>query len=212
MVNNMNSVKNQAVFAWEFYREQLFKTHLWCLVAFLAVCGISAAVLGLFADQARAIVESFMAEVQQSGLLDESGNISPLALLGNNLQATLTAAVLGFVPFVFLPVFSLVVNGGVIGAVLALSGAMGVPAWQMILLGLLPHGIFEIPAILLGIAMGIYLCRQMNGMVRKRPGTPRLEAILPQLVRVAVFGVLPLLTLAAVVETYVTPVLLGLVM
>ena len=114
--------------------------------------------------------------------------------------------------FVFLPVFSLAVNGVVIGAVLALSGTMGMQNGHMIFLGLLPHGIFEIPAIMLGVAMGLYLCRQMNGTLRKRPGTPRIEAVLPHLCRVTVFGVVPLLAAAAVIETFVTPLLLGLVM
>ena len=206
----MNFVKKQAVLAWKFYREQLLRLHLGCMLAFLAVCALSAVVLGLFAEQAQAIVESFMAEVQQSGLVDENGSISLAALFGNNLQATLTATVMGFVPFVFLPVFSLALNGAVIGAVLALSGMMGLQLWQMIFLGLLPHGIFEIPAIMLGVAMGLYLCRQMNGTLRKRPGTPKIEAVLPHLCRVAVFGVVPLLAAAAVIETFVTPLLLGL--
>ena len=206
----MNFVKKQAFLAWKFYREQLLRLHLGCMLAFLAVCALSAVVLGLFAEQAQAIVESFMAEVQQSGLVDENGSISLAALFGNNLQATLTATVMGFVPFVFLPVFSLALNGAVIGAVLALSGAMGMQTGQMVLLGLLPHGIFEIPAIMLGVAMGLYLCRQMNGTLRKRPGTPRIEAVLPHLCRVAVFGVVPLLAAAAVIETFVTPLLLGL--
>ena len=208
----MNFVKKQALLAWKFYREQLLRLHLGCMLAFLAVCALSAVVLGLFAEQAQAIVESFMAEVQQSGLVDENGSISLAALFGNNLQATLTATVMGFVPFVFLPVVSLALNGAVIGAVLALSGAMGMQTGQMVLLGLLPHGIFEIPAIMLGVAMGLYLCRQMNGTLRKRPGTPRIEAVLPHLCRVAVFGVVPLLAAAAVIETFVTPLLLGLVM
>lgn len=208
----MDFVKKQAVLAWKFYREQLLRLHLICMVAFLAVCALSAVVLGLFAEQAQAIVESFMAEVQQSGLVDENGSISLAALFGNNLQATLTATVMGFVPFVFLPVFSLALNGAVIGAVLALSGAMGMKTGQVVLLGLLPHGIFEIPAIMLGVAMGLYLCRQMNGTLRKRPRTPRIEAVLPHLCRVTVFGVVPLLVAAAVIETFVTPLLLGLVM
>ena len=160
-----------------------------------------------------ALAQGVKHAVQESGLLDETGGISPLALFGNNLQATLTAAAMGFVPFVFLPVFSLVLNSVIIGAVLSLAGSLhmgGITAGQMLLLGLLPHGIFEIPAITLGIAMGLYLCRQMNGTLRKRPGTPRIEAVLPHLCRVAIFGLLPLLAAAAVIETYLTPVLLGL--
>ena len=130
----MEFVKKQAKNACEFYKNELFRGHLWCLAAFLAVCALSAVVLGIFAQEAQAILESFMEEVMQSGLLDEEGNISPLMLLGNNLQATLTAVFMGIVPFVFLPVFSLVLNAVVVGAVVALSGVMGVSVWQLVLL------------------------------------------------------------------------------
>ena len=209
----MDFLKKQAVLTWKFYREEIGKTHLWCMVAFVLLCLGGWLVFSRFAQQAQEVLEGFMASVQESGLLDETGGISPLALFGNNLQATLTAAAMGFVPFVFLPVFSLVLNSVIIGAVLSLAGSLhmgGITAGQMLLLGLLPHGIFEIPAITLGIAMGLYLCRQMNGTLRKRPGTPRIEAVLPHLCRMAIFGLLPLLAAAAVIETYLTPVLLGL--
>ena len=72
----MDFVKKQAVLAWKFYREQLLRLHLGCMIAFLAVSALSAVVFGAFAQQAQAIVESFMEEVQQSGLLDENGSIS----------------------------------------------------------------------------------------------------------------------------------------
>ena len=206
----MEFVKKQAKNAWEFYKNELFRGHLWCIAAFLAVCALSAVVLGIFAQEAQAILESFMEEVMQSGLLDEEGNISPLMLLGNNLQATLTAVFMGIVPFVFLPVFSLALNAVVVGAVVALSGVMGVSVWQMVLLGLLPHGIFEIPAMLLGMRMGLYLCKVMNNTLRKRSGTPRIEALLPRMAGVFILGIVPVMTLAAVVETYITPLLLAL--
>lgn len=209
----MNFVKKQAVLAWKFYQEEVAKIHIWCMVAFVLLCAGGWLVFSRFAQQAQAVLEGFMASIQESGLLDENGGISPLALLGNNLQASLTAVAMGIVPFVFLPVASLVLNSVIIGAVLSMAGSLGgMTAGQMVLLGLLPHGIFEIPAITLGIAMGLYLCRQMNGALCKRPGTPRIEAVLPYLCRLAVFGLLPLLAAAAVIETYVTPLLMGLVL
>lgn len=211
----MDFVKKQAVLAWKFYREELGKTHRRCMVAFVLLCLGGWLVFSEFARQAQAVLAGFIGSVRESGLLDENGTISPWALFGNNLQASLSAAAMGLVPFVFLPVLSLVLNSVIIGAVLSLSGSTamgGITAGQMVLLGLLPHGIFEIPAFALGIAMGLYLCRQMNGTLRKRPGTPRIEAVLPHLCRVTVFGVVPLLAAAAVIETFVTPLLLGLVM
>lgn len=208
----MNFLKKQGENAWIFYKTYLMRRHLWCMAAFVVLCALSAAVLGMFSQQAEAIVEGFVQEIQQSGLLDEQGNISLLLLLGNNLQATFMAVLMGLVPFVFLPVLSLVLNAVVVGAAVALSGIMDMAVWQMVLLGLLPHGIFEIPAIMLGVSMGLYLCSAMNGTLRKRPGTPRLEAVLPRLTGVFAFGAVPLLVLAAVVETVITPLLLGLVM
>lgn len=206
----MNFLKKQGKLAWDFYRMDLFRGHLWCIAAFVALCALSAAVLGMFSQQVESIIESFMAEIRQSGLLDEQGNISTLLLLGNNVQATFTAMLMGIVPFVCLPVVSLALNAVVVGAAVALSGMTGMAGWQMVLLGLLPHGIFEIPAIMLGVSMGLYLCRVMNGTLRKRPGTPRIEAVLPRLTAVFLFGAVPLLVLAAVVETAITPLLLGL--
>ena len=206
----MDFLKKQAVLTWKFYREEIGKTHRWCMVAFVLLCLGGWLVFSRFAQQAQEVLEGFMASVQESGLLDETGGISPLALFGNNLQATLTAAAMGFVPFVFLPVFSLALNAVVVGAAVALSGIAGMAGWQMVQLGLLPHGIFEIPAIMLGVSMGLYLCRVMNGTLRKRPGTPRIEAVLPRLAAVFLLGAVPLLVLAAVVETNITPLLLGL--
>ena len=208
----MEFLKNQGKLAWNFYKTCLLKRHLWCTAAFVVLCAVSAAVLGMFSQQAEDIIESFLAEIRQSGLLDEQGNISTWMLLGNNLQATFTAVVMGLVPFAFLPVLSLVLNAVVVGAAVALSGMAGMTGWQMVLLGLLPHGIFEIPAIMLGVSMGLYLCSVMNGTLRRRPGTPRIEAVLPRLTAVFLFGAVPLLVLAAVVETTVTPLLLGLVL
>ena len=68
----MEFVKKQAKNAWEFYKNELFRGHLWCIAAFLAVCALSAVVLGIFAQEAQAILESFMEEVMQSGLLKSS--------------------------------------------------------------------------------------------------------------------------------------------
>ena len=42
----MEFVKKQAKNAWEFYKNELFRGHLWCIAAFLAVCALSAVVLG----------------------------------------------------------------------------------------------------------------------------------------------------------------------
>lgn len=54
-----------------------------------------------------------------------------------------------------LPVFFLLMNGMVLGLVVALAAEQGQSLFDLIVLGLLPHGIIEIPAILIASAYGL---------------------------------------------------------
>jgi len=75
--------------------------------------------------------------------------------------------------------------------------------------GLLPHGIFEVPALILASAATLRI-----GVVLVTPQTGRSlgEVVLELLAdwtKVAVGVVIPLLLIASIIETYITPVLLA---
>jgi len=77
-----------------------------------------------------------------------------------------------------------------------------------IFFGILPHGIFEIPALILSSAAVLYI-----GIALVTPRSQRtLGEVLIETIadwtKIGIGLVLPLLTIAAVVETWVTPVLL----
>ena len=205
----MNFIKSQYQQAWIFFKIALARRLLICTVVFLALCAVFTLVFREYAEEAQQIINEFMMDIAQSGVLDENGELGALPLLGNNLRASLVAAAMGIVPFLFLPGLAIAINAAVIGALLGMYSALGGSVFQMVALGLVPHGIFEIPAIMLGVAMGLYLCSSLNKAIRKKPDAPRLEEVLPQLVRQAVCILLPLLILAACIETYVTPLLLN---
>ena len=139
----------------------------------------------------------------------EAGNMSVFALLTNNWMAMLFSALYGFIPFLFLPVFSLLTNGSLLGmmAVVYLANDMPFAAY---LAGLLPHGIFELPALVLSISCGVCLCRNMCRIVTRDERRVPLVELLGDLLRVLLLMVLPLTVLAAVMECYVTPVVMGL--
>jgi len=75
--------------------------------------------------------------------------------------------------------------------------------------GILPHGIFEIPALILASAAILYI-----GVVLVTPRPQRtlgevlIEAI-ADWTKIGIGLVLPLLTIAAIIETWVTPMLLS---
>jgi uncharacterized membrane protein SpoIIM required for sporulation len=127
---------------------------------------------------------------------------------GHNLRAVAIILVLGLFSFGVLGVLVFLLNTSIIGIVLALEGALGMSPVKLAVFGILPHGIFEIPALILSSAAVLYIGIALV--------TPRSQLTLGEVLinviadwaKIGVGLVLPLLTIAAVLETWVTPVLL----
>ena len=155
------------------------------------------------------VLEAFMNQIQEAGVVDETGELSVFALLMNNWRAMLLSAAYGFIPFLFLPVFSLLSNGALLGVTAAVyvSNEMSL---VLLLAGILPHGIFELPALVLSIACGVYLCGNMCRLVTSSPRRAPMVELLGDLLRVLVLLVAPMTVAAAFIECYVTPVIMGL--
>ncbi|MEW6029950.1 MAG: stage II sporulation protein M [Chloroflexota bacterium] len=135
-------------------------------------------------------------------------NISAPALFLHNLRAVLTIGLLGLFSFSVLGMIAYLINIGVVGALLGLFDLMGQSPWLMLVAGILPHGVFEIPALVLSSAavlqLGVVLVAPQMG---KTIGEVLIEAV-AHWARVIVGLVVPLLAVAAVIEVYVTPHLL----
>lgn len=109
----------------------------------------------------------------------------------------------------FIPMFFLIVNGMVIGFLLMTVYEQGQPLIPLIVNGLLPHGILEIPAILLACAYGLRLGAAMLAVLAAREGAiARLKQILKVTLPVMVFLTIVLL-IAAVIESTLTVWLLS---
>ena len=78
------------------------------------------------------------------------------------------------------------------------------------LAGILPHGVVELPTLVLFCAAGLYLCSCTTARVRGNKDI-RLIPVLAQISTLFLWVILPLLAVAALIETYVTPQLLSLV-
>jgi uncharacterized membrane protein SpoIIM required for sporulation/ABC-type transport system involved in multi-copper enzyme maturation permease subunit len=145
-----------------------------------------------------------------------TGVDSPLAegisfplIWGHNLQAIVIILLLGLFSFGVLGALIYLLNMGVIGAIFPLIGAIGKPPLKMGLFGMLPHGIFEIPALILASAAILYLgIALVTPRSQRTLGEVLIEAIADWM-KIGLGLVLPLLTIAAAIETWVTPVLLS---
>lgn len=186
-----------------------FSSTLWMCAAAFGLLILAGFILGLvLKDFADGLVNSFAQQIEDMGIMGEDGSISAFALLRNNVRATLFTVAYGFIPFIFLPALSLGTNALLLGAFAAYYVNQG-KSLLLYLAGIVPHGIFELPAIVLAIAMGIYLCRLINYYIKQNPKNVMLP-LMKDLLRVFVLRLIPLLVLASAIEAYVTPLVMGL--
>ncbi len=146
--------------------------------------------------------------LSESGFFDDEGNISAIMLFFNNARAALVGIGQGFMPFVFAPVFSILLNGSLIGIVLGFQGNNGANVPLLFLSGIMPHGIFELPALIISWSTGMLLCYSMIRLIFGKLDGDRFFELLKRTAAVYCCLVIPLLIIAAAVEAYLTPIIL----
>jgi stage II sporulation protein M len=100
--------------------------------------------------------------------------------------------------------FILVSNGLVIGAIMGwISSIFGV---KLVLSGIIPHGVFEVPAVIIAGAYGLRVGASMMSRIRKNKEVLISDSLI-EAIKVYFNRVLPLFLIAAIIESYVTPLI-----
>ena len=131
-------------------------------IAFLVLVVLAYIAGRLFPDIPVTVIGAFNEVVAGSGIVQEDGSFDVLALFGNNLRAMVLSILYGFIPFLYLPALSMGVNAAIIGMLAAMIDGQ----WLLLAAGILPHGIFELPALFLSLAAGLCLCRNINVYIK----------------------------------------------
>ena len=148
-----------------FYRDEGFRRWLWMTSAAFLVLIVGAFVVGLlFPALAESMADQFRQLVSDADIVRVDGHISVLGLFRHNVQAMLITILYGLIPALHLPVLLLGLNAILLGAMGAYYVNNGI-SLLVYLAGILPHGIFEIPAIVLALACGLYLCSYLTGRI-----------------------------------------------
>ena len=101
----------------------------------------------------------------------------------------------------------IVLNGFILGG---LGSALeSVNGWRYVMASFLPHGVIEIPVILLAAALGFTVGMESLKWLLRRESRVKLQ--LSNGLKVYVRWILPGLAVAAIIEVLVTPLLIGLV-
>ena len=193
----------------DFLHTDFRKTILLCTVGLL-LTGLCGYWVGISSPETvETVINAMMDSIEQSGVIVEEDTISTFSLLAHNWTAMLLDIVYGLLPFVFLPVSSLLVNGFILG----ITGAMSQLYDQTLsfwLAAILPHGIFELTALVLSVACGIYVCYHVTRRVLAHPNRASMTDVFCDVLRVLLFLIAPLTIAAAFIEAYLTPLIMAL--
>nr|WP_325194949.1 stage II sporulation protein M [uncultured Oscillibacter sp.] len=173
-------------------------------IAFFTLAVLAFIICLALPDLRQRLVDYTLSMMGGLDIQDQSGTLSAPALLSNNIRACVFTMMYGLIPFLLLPALSLGVNAMLLGVLGAWYVSEGVSP-LVYLAAVIPHGIFELPALILAFATGLYVCGQVTRLCRGNKEGLHVWDCLLLMSRVLLLVLLPLLAAAAVVEAYVTP-------
>jgi len=174
--------------SWKFIKES--RNFIYIIAAVFFIFSL----IGFFIDVPDYLAQEIIKMMEEIIKKTEGMSSSELIrfIFFNNTQSSFLGLVLG----IFLGIFPLIFaafNGYVLGFVALMSseiGGIGV-LWKI-----LPHGIFELPAIFISLGLGL----KMGMLFFQHPKIKPFKNSFFEIVRVFVFVVIPLLVIAAVIE------------
>jgi len=134
-----------------------------------------------------------------AGILEETKDLGPIELISFIIANNIRSAFFGMIFGIFFGIISLgvaVVNGYVLGFVAKESVAI---EGFSVLFRLVPHGIFEIPAVIISLALGLKLGMFLFVYKGKNKSKEFLRW-LKDSIRTFIFVVVPLLVIAGIIE------------
>ena len=151
-------------------------------------------IVGFFLPAPKFIVDTIQEVIRNMSLRTQDLNTPQMIqyIFLNNASVSLIAIIFGvilaIVPFIFA-----ITNGYVIGYVsrLAVNSQGILSLWK-----LFPHGIFELPAVIISLGIGVYISK---GLFTKNSDKEVIRRIILA-IKTFVFVILPLLVIAALIE------------
>jgi len=172
--------------------------------AFAILVVFAFAVCRLFPDVEAKVIDFILNVYAEADIYTDDGSLSAGALFAANLNACSLSILYGVMPFAQYPALVLGINSMIIGVMASHYITQGL-SLTLYLAALIPHGVFEIPALIIGIGCGLFLCRTITDhMLGKKDILPFSSSFL-RIAQAFLFLVVPLLGLAAVAETYLPP-------
>lgn len=202
----MNKLRTQYRITMDFLAREV-SIYFWLVVAIFVLMSFFSTFL--FQQNSELTKTVFSSLTDQFQNLTVEGEISLWLLFLNNLKASIMGIAFGFVPFLFLPLIGVISNSAIIGLIVSMTDTSVYPLWKLLVFGILPHGIFELTAVFICYGLGLMLCWTITKKIIGRGKRQNIKELLLNTLRTLLLVVVPLLAVAAIIETYVTSYIVG---
>lgn len=161
-------------------------------------------------EMMKQVGEQLMEQVESlGGSLEGSNTEIFLFILKNNLYVSMIIFLIGFIPIVILPLFMSIATFLSVGIMLAGIEVAGQSSVKALVTSILPHGIIEILGLVLVTSISMYMSLQI---AKKLFSSQRAEIsigkVIGESVKSFVLLVVPMIVIAALIEGYITPVII----
>ncbi len=215
-------IKQFYIQEWRLFKARYFKIFIVIFILFVIAMAFSHVFLVHHPDQAQKSFNNLGERILKEGPF--TGFVGCLKLFLFNSLATVVGILLGLIPFLFIPALGSMLSGFYGGVVTSVSHLLGFNAISMLLFGIIPHGILEIPASLYASSLGVYVCLNISKRIFRghriqekllldhQESDEPLSPLLWQIFGTWIGVIVPLLIIAAIIEAFITPLTLNLIM
>jgi stage II sporulation protein M len=144
--------------------------------------------------------------LKDKGLDDLSAGPLSIKIFLNNTQIALMIMFLSLIPLLPIGLSICLLNGGTIGLV-AFVFYLKTNNLLLLVLSILPHGIIEIPTIFYTASLGMLIWKKITLSVFNKKDDVKFSFL--KALKCFLFIVVPLLMIAALIESFITPVFIG---
>jgi uncharacterized membrane protein SpoIIM required for sporulation len=184
--------------------------------AITLVIGVAAILAAYYFVDANIKIAAFSEEnlrdalktIRELILQDGANKVSAGMLFWHNLRAELLILLLGIFSFGVLSVLIFIGNFALIGAVLGSLPSLGLSPALVFISGILPHGIVELPSIILISAAALHMGLRLVTPDEGRTIGETMIVTFADVLKVLVAVCIPLLIVAALIEANITPQIL----
>ena len=207
-MTSMNNVLNFYREEWKFFRERHLRTFLFLSALFIVAIIASLFYFHIHPEAAQKEIKTIDAVLGKMRFYSQFQVMA--SILIRNLIICFFILIMGLIPFFLLPIFPMLKNCYALAALIHLAGNY---SFLTLTATILPHGIIEFPALIYTTCLGVHLSlrrtRNRNVMLTidsvqmEPPGALQFSRAL----KIYALIVTPVLVLAAIIETFLTPVL-----